>query len=110
LLVELKHADITNADIISPLQEEAKSLLASNRVCRESLTQIGDPALATFLDHLGRVLDELASEPGGLNGANITRLQDEINSDDLLFKVRVLRSRVPERQTGGAVQPHGGTV
>jgi hypothetical protein len=110
LLVELKHADPTNGDIIFPLQEEARGLLASNQACRDSLTQIGDPVLAVFLDRLSLVLDELASEPGGSNGANIKRLQDQINSDDLLFEVRVLRSRVPERKTGGAAQSHGGTI
>jgi hypothetical protein len=34
-----------------------------------------------------------------LNSATLTRLQNETNADRLLFEVRVLRSRLPDRQT-----------
>lgn len=110
LLIELKHADASSAGLVSPMREEARNLLAANRVCRQSATQIDDPSLATFLDHLDRVLVELANEPGGLSGSAITRLQKEMNTEGLLFQVRVLRSRVPDQQLGGAVRSHGGTI
>jgi hypothetical protein len=110
LLIELKHADASNADIVSPLREEARNLLAANRLCRQSAVQIDDPTLATSLDHLGRVLAELADEPGGVSSSTIVRLQNEMNRDGLLFEIRVLRSRVPDQQPGGASQPHGGTI
>ena len=89
LLVELKHADV---GISAPLRDEARSLLAANRVCRQKAKH-DDPALTTALDHLDRLLAELANQPGDLNSASITRLQDEMNADRLLFEVRVLRSR-----------------
>ncbi len=110
LLVELKHADASNTEMVSPMREEARDLLAANRLCRQSATQIDDPALGAFLDRLGRVLAELANEPGGLSSSTIARLQNEMNTDGLLFEVRVLRSRVPDRQFGGAIQPKGGTI
>jgi negative regulator of sigma E activity len=110
LLVELKHADASNNDLALPMREEARNLLAANRVCRQSLTQIGDPALATPLDHLGRVFAELANEPGGLSSSTIIRLQNEMNTEDLLFEIRVLRSRVPDLPPGGAVESNGGTI
>jgi len=110
LLVELKHADASSTDTLLPMREEARNLLAANRVCQQSVTQIDDPALATFLNHLGRVLAELVNGPGGLSGSNITRLQNEMNTDSLLFEIRVLRSRVPDQQSGGAIQPNGGTI
>ncbi len=93
LLVELKHADPNSPKTVSPLRDEARSLLAANGLCRQEARQDDDPALATALDHLGHLLAELANQPGGVNSANITRLQNEMNADGLLFEVRVLRSR-----------------
>ena len=110
LLVELKHADAENAEMTSPLRDEARSLLAANQVCRKDASQIGDPALATALDHLEPLLAELANHPGELNGATIARLQREMNRDGLLFEVRVLRSRMPDRQTDPAKLSNGGTI
>jgi hypothetical protein len=110
LLVELKHADVDSAETVSPLREEAKSLLAANRVCLKSAAQGDDPALKTALDNLNRLLDELANQPEGLNSAAIARLQSEMNSDGLLFEVRVLRSRIPEGQTLGTTGAGGGKI
>jgi hypothetical protein len=110
LLVELKHADASSSDTLLPMREEAMNLLASNRVCLQSAAQIDDPVLAKSLDQLGRVLAELVNEPGGVSGPTITRLQNEMNADGLLFEIRVLRSRVPVRQPGGVIQPNGGTI
>jgi hypothetical protein len=115
LLVELKHVDADSTEMVSPLRDEARSLLAANRICRKNVKQDDDPALAPALDHLDRLLAEMANEPGGLNSATITKLQDEMNKDGLLFEVRVLRSRIPHAQGAGANgtrtnSSEGGTV
>ena len=110
LLVELKHADADSSEMVSPLRDEARSLLDANRICRQNAKQDDDPALTGALDHLDRLLAELANEPGGLNRATITRLQDEMNKDGLLFEVRVLRSRIPHAQGTGANSSKGGTI
>ena len=102
LLVELKHVDADSTEMVSPLRDEARSLLAANKICQKNVKQEDDPALATALDHLDRLLAEMANEPTGLNSATITRLQDEMNKDGLLFKVRVLRSRIPHAQGAAA--------
>jgi hypothetical protein len=101
LLVELKHVDADSIEMVSPLRDEARSLLAANRICRKNVKQDDDPALAPALDHLDRLLAEMANEPSGLNSATITRLQDEMNKDGLLFEVRVLRSRIPHARGSG---------
>ena len=93
LLVELKHAD---PSIEGPLQAEARDLLSANRLYRESVKSSQDPAMANALDHLERVLTEVANEPEGLSRARLDELQKEMNTDGLLFEVRVLRSRVQE--------------
>ncbi|MBS1823452.1 MAG: hypothetical protein JST61_16010 [Acidobacteria bacterium] len=93
LLVELKHAEPSTE---GPIQAEARELLASNRLYRESVKQAGDPTLANALDHLERVLIEVSNEPAGLSQAKLDELQKEMNTDGLLFEVRVLRSRVQD--------------
>jgi hypothetical protein len=99
LLVELKHAE-PSAE--GPIQAEARDLLAANRLYRESVKQSGDPTLANALDHLERVLIEVSNEPAGLSQARLDELQKEMNTDGLLFEVRVLRSRVRDDAQGDA--------
>ncbi len=109
LLVELKHVDANNAEMMPPLRKEARSLLAANRICKADAKKVDDPALQTALDHLDHLLNELANQPGGLNAASVSRLKDEMDADGLLFEVRVLRSRTrnrdlrfTDRMSGGA--------
>jgi hypothetical protein len=109
-LVQLKHADLDSATMASPIRDEARSLLAANKVCREKAAETSDPELTTALDHLDRLLHEAANEPGGLNARSIAKLQDEMNSDGLLFEVRVLRSRVANRRATGNDLIKGGTI
>lgn len=108
LLVELKHADAGSEEMVGPMRDEARSLLAANRICRQRAARADDPALSATLDRLDHLLAEVASEPGGLNAATLTRLQNEMNADGLLFEVRVLRTRIPEHRT--AARPIGGTI
>jgi hypothetical protein len=108
LLVQLKHADADSDEMISPLRDQARVLLAANRICRQDAHKTGDPELAPALDRLDHVLAQLANHPGPLSAAEITRLQDELNASGLLFEVRVLRTRIPEHRT--AAQSIGGTI
>jgi hypothetical protein len=110
LLVELKHADAGDAEVVKPLREEARSLLAANRVFKEDADKSDDAALRKALDHLDHLLKDVANEPGGLNAASLARLQDEMKADGLLFEVRVLRSRTPHRETAIRVPAKGGTA
>jgi hypothetical protein len=92
------------------LRDEARSLLAANRICRQNARQQDDSALANALDRLDHLLEELANQPGGLNVATLARLQNEANADGLLFEVRVLRSRLPNQQAAAAGHTKGGTI
>lgn len=93
LLVELSHAGGEKGDPDDSLQTEAKQLLPDNRLYREALSDGRDPMMATALDHLERVLLEVANSPDKLNSADIARIEREMNTDSLLFQVRVLRAR-----------------
>jgi hypothetical protein len=110
LLVELKHVDAENSAMMPPLRDEARSLLAANRVCRQNAEKTGDPELEGALDHLDHLLSEMANQPGGLNAAAIARLKEEMNADGLLFEVRVLRSRTREGGPAGETHLNGGAI
>jgi hypothetical protein len=111
LLVELKHAnaDSDTADL-APLPAEARSLLAANQVFRDDAQDEGDPALTEALNHLDRVLTEIASRPGGLDAVEAARIRDEMNAEGLLFEVRVLRSKNPHRTKAVRVIAKGGAA
>ncbi len=110
LLVELKHADADNQELVKPLRDEARGLLAANHVFREDADKSGDPALSQALDKLDKLLKEVANEPGGLNAASLERLQKEMTNEGLLFEVRVLRSKNPYRETAVRVVGNGGAA
>jgi hypothetical protein len=93
LLVELNHAGGDDLPAI-PLRSEARELLASNRLIRQSAIQAGDRNVEASLDHLERLLVELANQPDAPSDADLVRLKQEMNTEGLLFDIRVLRSRV----------------
>jgi hypothetical protein len=102
LLVELSHAggekgDPDNSLQADSLQTQARQLLPDNRLYRKALSGGSDPMMAAALDHLERVLLEVANSPDKLNSADIARIEREMNTDSLLFQVRVLRARNSRR-------------
>jgi hypothetical protein len=109
-LVQLKHADVDSTELVKPMRDEARSLLAANRVCRKNVAQDNDPELTTALDHLDSLLAQAVNAPGGLNARSIAKLQDEMNADGLLFEVRVLRSRIAHGKSSANTAAKGGTV
>ena len=99
LLVQLKHADLQDKTENAELQSEARELLASNRLYRTAANKEGDPVLAGALDRLEGVLAEIANDPN-LTAADLERVQKDMNSDGVLFEIRVLLTRSPDQRSG----------
>jgi hypothetical protein len=95
LLVQLNHAGAQDSWEAAPLQDEARELLATNRLIRQSAGSTGNLQLQASLDRLERLLVELANQPDGLSETNLKRLREEMNTDGLLFDIRILRSHLP---------------
>ncbi len=105
LLVQLNHSGAEGEAADLPLQAEARQLLTDNRLYRQSVAQSKDPLLNAALDHLERVLLEVANSPDQLSNADIARIEQEMNTQSLLFQIRVLRTRVSEqKQNSQAIQ------
>jgi len=110
LLVELKHADAGSPEMLSPLGDEARSLLAANRICEKQSQSSDDPELEKALVSLDRLLTALAGRPEGLDAAAVARLQKEMKAEGLLFEVRMLRASIPARNDMKGRGSEGGTI
>lgn len=99
LLVALQHADSSDATESALLQSEARELLASNRLYRATASKVGDPAVAAALDRLEGVLAEVANNPN-LTDADLQRVRRDMNSNGILFEIRVLLARSPNQASG----------
>ena len=98
LLVQLNHAEGERGDLDESLQAEARQLLPDNQLYRQAISAGEDPIMTAALDHLERVLLEIANTPDNLNSAEIARIEQAMNTDSLLFQIRVLRARNSRQQ------------
>ena len=93
-LVELMAADPKDPAELSEQQTQARDLLRDNRLYRESAARTEDPAIQNVLDQLERVLVEVANSPEQVSADDVRDLQRQVQSQGLLFKVRVLGGKV----------------
>jgi hypothetical protein len=108
-LVEVLTADPKKRDF-ADAQDQAQDLLDSNRLYRSSGSKTAkDPAVQHTLDELERVLVEIANSPQDVSRDDIDRLQRSIEKQGLLFKVRVIDSKLKE-QNKQAVKPNGSKI
>jgi hypothetical protein len=97
---EARHGDVD----ISQDQQRAESLLAANRIYRQTAEHAGDSAVANVLDELEPVLLDIVHSPSKVSAANLAELQKRIESQGLLLKVRVLDSTVKNKTAAPAAQ------
>lgn len=93
VLTELVHAGPDDANAMALERQRARHLLGSNRLLRESAARLGDVSDSALLDDLERVLTEIANAPASAaprESADVLRtIQDRIDDNGLLFKVRI---------------------
>jgi hypothetical protein len=99
VLAELSNADPGEAGKLDIRYErdEASELLDSNRLYRQAAMQQGDTQAAVLLEDLERMLLEVAHTPDQVGSGEFQDLQKRIQDQGLVFKVKVLTSRL-ERQ------------
>jgi len=98
LLVEVMNAPDDDVVRTGFDRAMADDLLASGRLYRQTATHTGHEQLAAMLDDLESVLVEIARSPDELKGEGLHALRSRIEQDDLLFKVRVVKDEIHERQ------------
>jgi hypothetical protein len=94
VLVELAHAETRDELDISAERQLADDLLASNRLYRQTAQQMGQTNVAGILDELERVLVEVARGPSTVSMQQLAHIQQRIESQGILFKVKVIGSDI----------------
>lgn len=102
--------ELLNADPQAPLdvtgeQRSAQDLLASNRIYRQAAMRTGDAGVAHVLEELERVLVEVANGPSELGPGDLAALRRRIESQGVLFRVRVVGSQIREREKVAVGKP-----
>jgi len=97
VLVELANAHTRDALDISAERQSADELLASNRLYRQTAAQIGETGVADLLDDLERVLAEVANGPSQVSMQDLAAIQQRIEAQGILFKVKIIGSDMRER-------------
>jgi hypothetical protein len=78
-------------------RDQAEDLLRENRLYRQAALRSGDQSAAAVLDELERVLVEVANAPG----SELDSVRQRMVEQGLLFKLRVLRSQVMQKEKAG---------
>lgn len=94
VLVELAHAETRGELDISAERQLADDLVASNRLYRQTAQQMGQANVAGLLDELERVLVEVARGPSTVSMQQLANIQQRIESQGILFKVKVIGSEI----------------
>jgi len=95
VLAELLHS--TGSVDLSDEQDRARDLLEENRLLRVTAAHAGDKTHAALLDDLERVLLDIANSPSNASPADLEALQNRVENQDLLFKVRVTSADARQR-------------
>jgi hypothetical protein len=77
-------------------RDRASDLLSESRLYRQTAEHTGDLAVAHVLDDLDRVLLDIAHGPDQLSPQDLDRLQQRLEAQGILFKIRVLSSNMQQ--------------
>ncbi len=98
---EILLAELANASPGDPSlgdqRSSARDLLDENRLLRQTAARSGDLSHAAVLDELERVLMDVANSPSQISSDELESLQKRIESEGLLFKVRVISSNIHDK-------------
>ncbi len=98
VLAELVNTKPGESLDISGEQARVEDLVSENRLYRQAAFKAGDTNVSNLLEELERVLLEVAHTPAQLNSAEFDDLRQRIESQGILFKIRIVGSTVRERQ------------
>jgi hypothetical protein len=107
VLVELVNADPKTKMDISDEKERADDLVTETRLYRQTATRTGDTRIAALLDELERVLVDIRNSPSEVTPQELDGFRKRLESDGILFKIRVLGSNVRNQEQQPAAPAPG---
>jgi hypothetical protein len=96
MLTQLLHDKAGSADLEQE-QLRARSLLAENRLLRQTALHLGDRSHAALLEDLERTLLDLANGSPETDSKDFHLWQQRVENDGLLWKIRVTSSNAREK-------------
>jgi hypothetical protein len=103
LLLELANAETDGELDIANERQLAGRLRSESRLYRQAAGQSGQADVAAVLEQVERVLVEVANSPETISSSDLQQLRMLLEEGSLLFKIRVVGSRV--RQEGREIKP-----
>jgi hypothetical protein len=97
VLIEIVNAPATAELDVTSERAQANDLLAANRLYRQTASQASEPAVASVLEELERLLLDVAHGPSHMTPEDLASLRQRIEEKGVLFKVRVIGSNLRER-------------
>jgi hypothetical protein len=94
-LVNTRPQDVVD---IHPEQQIASDLVGENRLYRQTAVSSGETAVASLLEELEPLLLEIARGPSQLTAIELERIRRRVESEGMLFKIRVVGSNVRDRE------------
>jgi hypothetical protein len=101
-LIELVHSRTSGPVNIVREQALARQLVEMNRLCRQSALRLGNTRMTIVLEDLERTLIEIANSPDSLSLIEFADLCRRIDSEQMLFKVRVVSADLRAKERDAA--------
>ena len=99
VLVELANAETRDGGVdISLERTAADDLVSSGRLYRETAIATGNMQLAALLEELEMVLVDIARGPEALSAEQLSAIRQQIETQELIFKLQVLGADVKARR------------
>ncbi len=93
-LIELINSKTNGVVDISLEQALAEQLVGVNRLYRQAAERVGNTGMANVLEDLERTLIEIANSPSRLSSTEFAEFRRRVDTDDMLFKIKVVGSQV----------------
>ena len=96
LLTEVANMNDNDSSEFSASRARAKDLVDEGRLLKQVMASRNDP----LLDEVGRFVLEVANAPDSVNVEEIQGLKQRIDSESLLFKVRIIEANLRIQNAG----------
>jgi len=93
-LIELINSKTNGVVDISLEQALAEQLVGVNRLYRQAAEKVGNTGMANVLEDLERSLIEIANSPSRLSPVEFAEFRRRVDTDDMLFKIKVVGCQV----------------
>jgi hypothetical protein len=101
LLTEVANMNDADAAELAASRARAKDLVNEDRLLRQVMSSRKDVSRNDpLLDEVGRFVLEVANAPDGVDAAEIQGLKQRIDSESLLFKVRIIEANLRIQNAG----------